>query len=85
MDDPSYKNTKAALGVIFDRDFIKHLNKALRKFEQENPCATDIATAAYILAKEIYDKNSTFQVLYVFNEHPARNLRSLLAQKLGLN
>ena len=85
VDAPSYKNTKAALAIIFNPDFVKHLNKALRKFEQENPCAADAGTVARIIAEEIYNNTSTFQVLYVLNEHPARNLRTLLERKLGLD
>lgn len=85
VDAPSYKNTKAALAIIFNPEFIKHLNKALHKFEQENPCAADVGTAARIIAEEIYNNISTFQVLYVLNAHPARNLRKLLERKLGLD
>ena len=85
VDVPSYKNTNAALAIIFNPEFVKHLNKALRKFEQENPCAADVGTAARIIAEEIYNNTSTFQVLYVLNAHPARNLRTLLERKLGLD
>lgn len=85
VDAPSYKNTNAALAIIFNPDFVKHLNKALRKFEEENPCAADVGTVARIIAEEIYNNTSTFQVLYVLNAHPARNLRTLLERKLGLD
>lgn len=85
VDAPSYKNTNAALAIIFNPDFVKHLNKALRKFEEENPCAADVGTVARIIAEEIYNNTSTFQVLYVLNAHPARNMRTLLERKLGLD
>ena len=85
VDAPSYKNTNAALAIIFNPDFVKHLNKALRKFEEENPCAADVGTVARIIAEEIYNNTSTFQVLYVLNAHPARNLRTLLERKQGLD
>ena len=85
VDAPSYKNTNAALAIIFKPEFIKHLDKALHKFEQENPCAADVGTVARIIAEEIYNTPSTFQVLYVLNAHPARNLRTLLERKLGLD
>ena len=85
VDAPSYKNTNAALAIIFNPDFVKHLNKALRKFEEENSCAADVGTVARIIAEEIYNNTSTFQVLYVLNAHPARNMRTLLERKLGLD
>ena len=85
VDAPSYKNTNAALAIIFNPEFVKHLNKALRKFAQENPCAADVGTAARIIAEEIYNNTSTFQVLYVLNVHPDRELKKLLERKLGLD
>jgi len=85
VDAPSYKNTNAALAIIRASNFTKHLNKALRKFEEENPCAADVGTVARIIAEEVYNNTSAVQMLCDLDVHPDRELKKLLERKLGLD
>lgn len=83
--EPTSEKTEKALDIIRNPNFTKYLNKALHKFEQESLRVVELDTAAYAIAEEIYTKASIFQILYVDTDHPARNLKTLLERKLGLD
>lgn len=83
--EPTSEKTKKALAIIRDPNFTKHLNKVLRKFEQEGLRVVELDTAAYAIAEEIYNNTSAFQMLCDLDAHPDRELKKLLEQKLGLD
>ena len=84
-DKISAKKTEEAINIINDSRLPAILDRAIIKFHQKHPGATDTNTIASLIAKEIYKNCSLFVILYLMNASPVKNMIRYLEHELKMD